>query len=45
MAFIDVILQVGFLSAYPIWSAILIVLDVVVIFALTARRSEARAAM
>jgi hypothetical protein len=45
VAFVDVILQVGFLSAYPIWSAILILLDVVVIFALTARWSEARAAM
>jgi hypothetical protein len=45
VAFIDVILQIGFLSAYPIWSAILILLDVVVIFALTARWSEARAAM
>jgi hypothetical protein len=45
VAFVDVILQIGFLSAYPIWSAILILLDVVVIFALTARWSEARAAM
>lgn len=45
VAFIDVILQIGFLSAYPIWSALLILLDVIVIFALTARWSEARAAM
>jgi hypothetical protein len=45
VAFLDVILQIGFLSAYPIWSAILILLDVLVIFALTARWSEARAAM
>jgi hypothetical protein len=45
VAFIDVLLQIGFLAAYPIWSAILILLDVVVIFALTARWSEARAAM
>ena len=45
VAFVDVILQIGFLSAYPIWSAILILLDVLVIFALTARWSEARAAM
>jgi hypothetical protein len=45
VAFVDVLLQVGFLAAYPIWSAILILLDVVVIFALTARWSEARAAM
>jgi uncharacterized membrane protein (DUF2068 family) len=45
VVFVDVILQIGFLPAYPIWSAILITLDVVVIFALTARWSEARAAM
>jgi len=45
VAFLDVLLQVGFLSAYPIWSAILILLDVLVIFALTARWAEARAAM
>ena len=45
VVFVDVLLQIGFLSAYPIWSAILILLDVVVIFALTARWSEARAAM
>ena len=45
VAFVDVILQIGFLSAYPIWSAILILLDVLVIFALTARWDEARAAM
>jgi hypothetical protein len=44
-AFVNVILQIGFLSAYPIWSAILILLDVLVIFALTARWAEARAAM
>ena len=35
----------GFLSAYPIWSVIVIALDVFVIFALTARWAEARAAM
>jgi hypothetical protein len=44
-AFLSVLLQIGFLSAYPIWSAIMIVLDVLVIFALTARWDEARAAM
>ena len=42
---INVIAQIGFLSAYPIWSAIMILLDVLVIFALTARWDEARAAM
>jgi hypothetical protein len=45
VAFVDVILQLGFLPAYPIWAAILILLDVIVIFALTARWAEARAAM
>jgi hypothetical protein len=43
--FVNVIAQIGFLSAYPIWSAIMILLDVLVLFALTARWSEARAAM
>ena len=42
---INVIAQIGFLSAYPIWSAIMILLDVLVIFALTARWDEAQAAM
>ena len=45
VAFINVIAQIGFLSAYPIWSAIMILLDILVIFALTARWDEARAAM
>jgi Predicted membrane protein (DUF2127) len=45
VVFVDVILQIGFLPAYPIWSAILILLDVIVIFALTVRWEEARAAM
>jgi p-aminobenzoyl-glutamate transporter AbgT len=43
--FVNVIAQIGFLPAYPLWSAIMIGLDVVVIFALTARWDEARAAM
>ena len=43
--FVNVIAQIGFLPAYPLWSAIMIALDVVVIFALTARWDEARAAM
>jgi hypothetical protein len=45
VAFVNVIAQIGFLSAYPLWAAILIALDVVVIFALTARWDEAQAAM
>ena len=42
---VNVIAQIGFLPAYPIWSAIMVLLDVLVIFALTARWDEARAAM
>jgi hypothetical protein len=45
VVFVDVILQIGFLPAYPIWSALLIAIDVLVLFALTARWAEARAAM
>ena len=45
VVFVNVIAQIGFLSAYPIWSAIMILLDVLVIFALTARWDEAQAAM
>ena len=44
-AFWSVVLQIGFLSAYPILGAILILLDILVIFALTALWDEARAAM
>jgi hypothetical protein len=44
-AFVNVIAQIGFLSAYPVWSALLILFDVLVIFALTARWQAARAAM
>ena len=42
---VNVIAQIGFLPAYPVWSAIMILLDVLVIFALTARWDEARAAL
>jgi hypothetical protein len=44
-AFVSVIAQIGFLPAYPVWSAIMILLAVLVIFALTARWDEAQAAM
>jgi hypothetical protein len=44
-AFVNVIFQMGFLSSFPIFSAIMIGIDVIVIFALTVRWSEARAAM
>jgi hypothetical protein len=45
VACVSVLIQTLFLSAYPIWSAIIITLDVIVIYALTARWSEARAGL
>jgi hypothetical protein len=45
LASLSILLQIGFLSAYPIWSTILIALDVFVIFALTVHWREARAAL
>jgi hypothetical protein len=45
LAFVNAIAQIGFLAAYPIWSTIVIAMDVFVLFALTARWDEARAAM
>jgi hypothetical protein len=45
VACISILLQMLFLSAYPIWSAIIIALDVIVIYALTARWAEARAGL
>jgi hypothetical protein len=45
LAFLNAVAQIGFLSAYPIWSVIVIALDVFVLFALTARWEEARAAL
>jgi hypothetical protein len=43
LACLSILIQTLFLSAYPIWSAIIITLDVIVVYALTARWSEARA--
>jgi hypothetical protein len=37
--------QIAWLGAYPIWSLLMITLDTVVLFALTARWSEARGAL
>jgi hypothetical protein len=45
LAFASAILQIGFLAAYPIWSVIVIAIDVFVLFALTARWEEARAGL
>ena len=43
--FVNAILQIAFLSAYPIWSAIIIALDVFVLYALTARWDEVKLAL
>ena len=40
LAFISAIVNVGFLAAYPIWSATMIALDVLVIWALTVHGEE-----
>jgi hypothetical protein len=42
VAAVSMIIQTLFLAAYPIWSVMIIALDVVVIYALTARWAEAR---
>jgi hypothetical protein len=42
---VSILIQTAFLSAYPVWSAIIIALDVTVIFALTARWSEGQAGL
>jgi hypothetical protein len=45
VVFINMILQIAFLSAYPIWSAIIIALDVFVLYALTAKWDEVKLAL
>ena len=40
VAVVSAVLNAGFLAAYPVWSLILIALDVVVIMALTAHGSD-----
>ena len=42
VALVSAIVNVGFLSAYPIWSAMMIGLDVLVIWALTVHGGELR---
>jgi hypothetical protein len=42
VAMVSAILNIGFLSAYPIWSAIMIAIDLLVIWALTVHGSELR---
>jgi hypothetical protein len=42
VAMLSAIVNIGFLSAYPLWSLLMIALDVVVILALTVHGSEIR---
>lgn len=44
LAFVQAIVHVAFLAAYPLWSLIIIALDVVVIYALTVHGGELRGA-
>ena len=45
IASVGIVVQMLFVAAYPIWSLVIIALDAVIIFALTARWSEARAGL
>jgi hypothetical protein len=45
VVFVNAIVQIAFLAAYPIWSTIIIALDVFVLYALTARWDEAKAGL
>ena len=42
VALLSAVLNIGFLAAYPIWSTIMIALDVLVIWALTVHGGELR---
>jgi hypothetical protein len=39
---VSAVVNLGFLSAYPIWSAIMIAVDILVIWALTVHGGELR---
>lgn len=45
LVFINALVQIAFLAAYPIWSTIIIALDVFVLYALTAKWDEAKLAL
>jgi hypothetical protein len=45
VACVSILIQTTFLSAFPIWSVIIIALDVIVVYALTARWAEARSGL
>jgi hypothetical protein len=42
LAGLSAIVNLGFLSAYPVWSTIVIAFDVIVIFALTVHWKDVR---
>ncbi|NUU20974.1 MAG: hypothetical protein HOV68_05580 [Streptomycetaceae bacterium] len=42
LAMLNIIGQIGFLAAHPVWSTIVIALDLVVLYALTARWEQAQ---
>jgi len=42
VAMLSAIVNVGFLAAYPVWSAIMVAIDIVVILALTVHGSEVK---
>ena len=42
LAGLSALVNLGFLSAYPIWSTIVIALDVIIIFALTVHWKDVR---
>ena len=44
VAMVSAVVNLGFLSAFPVWSALMILLDVLVIWAITVHGSELRAA-
>lgn len=44
LAVVSAIVNLGFLAAYPIWSTIVITLDVIVIYAMTVHGREAKVA-
>ena len=45
VVFVNMLLQIAFLAANPIWSTIIIALDVFVLYALTARWGEVKMAL
>jgi hypothetical protein len=44
IAFLSALVNLAFISAYPVWSAIMIVLDVIVIFAIIVHGREVKSA-